>query len=227
MPEAIFFFFIIGCFFIPRYFFKSSAFFLNIIPPLIYSFFLVLFSIIYQRESKRYSIIIITLLIWWISAGIYWLCSKLSIFLVKKNISSNVAKTIIFALIISSILWKTFNPARDEKAYEKEVGLEIKRTYTSAHKPKILTRLSRVAFYADGNLYSLSRVERYNLDKIIRMANSGKVDYFIIDKDIEEIFPDFWSETQKSAFTNKFSLISSLSRVVSKDKYILVYQVGK
>lgn len=137
-------------------------------------------------------------------------------------------KNIIFALIFLLILVQlpqTLKPERKHRAYQKEVGLWLKRN--TPRDAIIMSNSPQEAFYADREFVMFPKETQSqnplkSYQEVIQFSMINKVRYILIDKNIQELNRGF-IELINSINSEKLKELKEIYR--KSDQKLVIYEV--
>jgi len=150
--------------------------------------------------SGRHVLPLVALSFPWMGVGFCVISDRSANWIEKrKPLGSHIHQKVfivLFIILFVSVLPKTLKSVRSEKIGRKEAGIWIKRDMKS--KPIIITSMSRVAFYAHGDLIY---VPGHSLPDLSKNIEKKKCDYFVFnEKDMKHLGNGFFNTIESQGW---------------------------
>ncbi len=188
--------------------------------PAIFVLALAYFSTVAGRESKRYTVPIAAMTLAWSGAGMARLAARWG----AEGGATRRLRWIAGVTVLVLCVWALRVPGSD-KAGERIAGLWI-REHAPRERPRVLTRMDRVAFYAQGLYLPIFSHEPLDPEKLAARIDAEHPDYLVADYHLEEVFPGFFAWTE-NAGKERLKLVYQTTKPSSRDDedQLRVFQV--
>jgi 4-amino-4-deoxy-L-arabinose transferase-like glycosyltransferase len=163
--------------------------------------------------TRRYTSQMIALSIPWAAAGclgfLEWFAQRFK----KENVQKSIPVFFLILLVIGLFAQGRMIHGREHRLIQREMGLWMKENLD--REAKMMSRMPQEAFYAE---LPWVRMPQGSYEGILEKAREKKIQYLVIDEEIETHSPHFLEKSKEGDLIRLFDL-------KKKDQHLMVFQI--